>query len=273
MSSLHIQQFKALLKLETRKTLWGKRGVPTLLIAFLPVAFFSLVFLVSHLVTPLSHKSGEALSLFAMIFQILMLRSVIYFGIVWIFMNLFRADMLDKSLHFLFLSPIRRETLVVGKFLSAFLCASLLFIVSTTASLLIFHATVSFSDLGHFFTQQNGFFLVLKYDFIVLLACLGYGATFLLIGLLFRNAIVPAVLIYLWEWANFLLPSVLKKISIVYYLKALEPIPVKEGALALASDPISGPAAVFGVVAIAVAMILLAVWKIRRMELDYGKES
>ncbi len=33
-------------------------------------------------------------------------------------MNLFRGDIVDRSLHFYFLSPVRREVLVVGKYLS-----------------------------------------------------------------------------------------------------------------------------------------------------------
>jgi len=268
-----VQQFKALFQLETRKILWGRRGLPTLLIAFLPVGFFLLVFLVFNVISKPGMQQSELLTAFATIFQVFILRSVLFFGAVWIFMNLFRADMLDKSLHYFFLSPIRREWLVVGKYLAGLVSATLLFTLSTTISILLFQFAFSFEALIQFFTQQQGFLLVVQYDLIIFLGCLGYGSLFLLIGLMFRNAIVPAVLLYLWEWINFLLPSFLKKVSVIYYLKAMAPVPVAEGPLALAADPISAPKAIIGLILFSLAMNALAVWKIRKMELQYGKEN
>ena len=61
---------------------------------------------------------------------------------------------------------------------------------------------------------------------VTVLACLGYGAVFLLIGLLARTPIIPAALILGWETINFLLPPVLKKISVTYDLESLSPVPL-----------------------------------------------
>ncbi len=47
--------------------------------------------------------------IFATVFQFFYLRLAIFFGCVGIFMNLFRGEMLDKSLHFYLLSPMRRR--------------------------------------------------------------------------------------------------------------------------------------------------------------------
>jgi hypothetical protein len=33
----------------------------------------------------------------------------------------------------------------------------------------------------------------------------------LIVGLFFRNPIIPALMLYGWEWINFLLPPLLKK--------------------------------------------------------------
>ena len=54
--------------------------------------------------------------IFAIYYGGLILRTVVFFGCAWIFMNLFRGDIIDRSLHFYFLSPVRREVLVVGKY-------------------------------------------------------------------------------------------------------------------------------------------------------------
>src|SRR5579863_461663 len=46
--------------------------------------------------------------MFAGVFQFFFLRLAVFFGCLGIFMNLFRGEILDRSLHFYFLAPIRR---------------------------------------------------------------------------------------------------------------------------------------------------------------------
>ena len=53
--------------------------------------------------------------IFAGVFQFFFLRLAIFFGCVGVFTNLFRGEMLDKSLHFYLLTPLRREVLAIGK--------------------------------------------------------------------------------------------------------------------------------------------------------------
>ena len=53
---------------------------------------------------------------FAGVFQFFYLRLAIFFGCLGIFMNLFRGEMLDKTLHFWFLAPAKREVLLAGKY-------------------------------------------------------------------------------------------------------------------------------------------------------------
>ena len=51
--------------------------------------------------------------IFAGVFQFFFLRLAIFFGCVGVFTNLFRGEMLDKSLHFYLLTPVRREVLAI----------------------------------------------------------------------------------------------------------------------------------------------------------------
>src|SRR5207344_682982 len=70
--------------------------------------------------------------IFAGIFQYFYLRLAIFFGCLGIFMNLFRGEMLDKTLHFWFLAPARREVLLGGKYLAGLIAAVLIFTVGAT---------------------------------------------------------------------------------------------------------------------------------------------
>ena len=77
------------------------------------------------------------------------------------------------------------------------------------------------SESSRFFFDGPGLGQLLTYAGITILACIGYGAFFLVVGLFFRNPIIPAIVLYGWEWLNFLLPPLLKKISVIHYLNSL----------------------------------------------------
>src|SRR5579872_2598190 len=76
------------------------------------------------------YNSGQDAVMFAGVFQFFFLRLAVFFGCLGIFMNLFRGEVLDKSLHFYFLSPIRRDVLMVGKFLAGLLATCTIFVIS-----------------------------------------------------------------------------------------------------------------------------------------------
>ena len=69
-------------------------------------------------------------------FQFFYLRAVIFFGCMGIFSNLFRGEMLEKTLHYYFLTPMRRELLVIGKYLAGLSVALVLFVGSTALAFL-----------------------------------------------------------------------------------------------------------------------------------------
>ncbi|HXE30865.1 MAG TPA: ABC transporter permease subunit, partial [Terriglobales bacterium] len=151
-------------------------------------------------------------SMFASVFQFFYLRLAVFFGCLGIFMNLFRGELLDKSLHFYFLAPVRREVVMAGKFLAGLTAAVVIFTASEGLQTAILAA-----QTGH------GLAHVGTYLGVTVLACLGYGAVFLAAGLLFKNPIVPAAALLIWESLVPFLPALLKKISVIYYLTQLCP--------------------------------------------------
>ena len=104
------------------------------------------------------------------------------------------------------------------------------------------------------------------------LACVGYGAVFLFFGFFFKSPAIPALAVFGWEGIHFLLPPLLKKVSVFYYLQSLCPVPVSEGPLAPLSDAPSPWLAVPGLLLFAALLVALSAWKIRRMEIKYEEE-
>jgi hypothetical protein len=217
---------------------------------------------------------------FAGIFQFFFLRLVVFFGCLGIFMNLFRGEILDRSLHFYFLSPIRREVLMVGKFLAGLIATCTIFVTSeilqTTAFLWPYRPSVR----NLYLYQNHGLEHAAAYVGITVLACVGYGAFFLIAGMFFKNPIVPTAVILIWEGINPFLPAVLKQFSVIYYLKSLSPVdvPIPPGmhpllALLISnSDPVSAPVAILGLLTVALVSMYLSSLQVRRMEINYTTE-
>jgi hypothetical protein len=113
---------------------------------------------------------------------------------------------------------------------------------------------------------------LLAYVGVTLLACIGYGAVFLIVGLFFRNPIIPALVLYGWEWLNFLLPPGLKKISVIHYLHSLVPVPMSEGPFAVLAEPTPAYIALPSLFLFTAIVIFLAGMYIRRMEISYAGE-
>jgi ABC-type transport system involved in multi-copper enzyme maturation permease subunit len=266
--SLWLRQLSAIFNLETRKNFFGKRAILIYLLALLPIVMLGMLALVT---TPTRVFVNLAM-IYAWIYAGLILRTVVFFGCAWIFMNLFRGELVDRSLHYYFLSPVRREVLVLGKYLSGVVASSVLFVTSTVVSMLLLYFPHFYSESSRYFLDGPGLGQLLTYAGVTVLACIGYGAFFLVIGLFFRNPIIPALVLYAWEWINFLLPPLLKKMSVIHYLNSLVPIPVSEGPFAVVVEPTAAWIAIPGLILITLLVLAAAGYRIRHLEIRYGSE-
>lgn len=271
--ALWLRQAVAIIRLEVRKTLFSRRAFLIYLLAFAPVLLMAALTLIgSGAGRDIRSNFAGANMIFAGIYDGLILRTIVFFGCAWIFMNLFRGEVVDKSLHYYFLAPVRREVLVVGKYLSGLVSSVLLFVGTTLGSIAFLYLALGYPQNVRYLFDGPGLAQVSTYVGITILACIGYGAIFLLFGLFFRNPIIPAVAVYGWESINFLLPPVLKKLSVVHYLHSLAPIPISEGPFALIGDPTPAWVSIPGLLGVTTLALVLASWKIRRMEIRYGGE-
>lgn len=268
---LWLRQVAAIFRMEIEKNFLGRRSILIYLIALLPL-FPLLPF---ALVTPPGREWQELNHynvLYAGFYNALILRTVVFFGSAWIFMNLFRGEIVDRSLHYYFLSAVRREVLVVGKYTSGLVTSIILFTGTTVVAMLLLFLPHVYSQSVRYFTQGRGLSHLLMYAGITVLACIGYGAFFLVVGLFVRNPIIPAVLLYFWEWINFLLPPLLKKISVIHYLNSLVPVPINEGPFAVVAEPTPAYIAIPSMLGVTILVLILAAYRIRHMEIRYGSD-
>jgi len=266
-------QIAAIMRLEVKKNFWGKRAFLIYLLAAFPVAIiFALTQLDSRAASDISRYWGEAKIIYANVFEGMILRTVVFFGCAWIFMNLFRGEIVDKSLHYYFLAPLRREVLLVGKYISGLVVSSVLFGLSTLLTLFFLYLAKGYPANIDEVLYGRGGREVLAYLGTTLFGCAGYGAFFLIVGLFFRNPIIPSLVAYGLEWINFLLPPVLKRISVIHYLHSLMPVPVSQGPFAMVAEPSPVWIAVPGLIITVTLVLIIAAYRIRKLEIRYGSD-
>jgi len=222
----------------------------------------------------------EDRTIFAGIFQFFYLRLAIFFGCLGIFMYVFRGEMSNRTLHFWFLAPARREVLLAGKYAAGLIASATIFgggALLALAAMIWPHDPV---EVQAFWTA-GGMGQVFWYAAAAVLGCVGYGSVFLAAGLYVRNPILPAAVLLVWEGTSGILPHVLQKMSILYYLQSLCPVPapLDEDAptlirlLAAPAAPASRPRAILGLLLLSAFVLWIASLAVRRMQISYGAEA
>ena len=258
----------AVARMELRRGLsW--RSLWVLVMAFAPV-----VIITAHAIGDHTHPLEDETLILNGIVQIYYVRFGIFFGCLGLFLRLVGGEVAERTLHYLFLAPLRREALLVGKFVAGVLTAVLVFGTGVTASVLLMYG--HFAE-GRTFLAHGPALAHLRLDLlVVLLACLGYGAVFLAFSLLFKNPAVPGVMLVFWEGVNGALPAWLKHLSVTFYLKPLFPVelPMK-GILSLftvVAEPTPPWLAVTGLFVFTGLVVAFACWRMKRIEVSYSSD-
>ncbi len=270
------RQITGILRLELRRNLVSRRSFALYFLAFMPVPIFLVAGIaaaraISRHEFELDGPAQAVAQVFAPIF-VGYLHTVVFLSALIVFMSLYRAEILERSLHYYYLTPVRRWVLVVGKYCSALLSICAVFAVSTTSMFVLTCLPWGPAATSRYIFDGPGLGNLTTYVGIAILGCIGYGAVFLLVGLFFKNAIVPAILIWSWDFINFVLPPLLQKISVIHYLRSLYPIPISDGLVAVSADPTPPWISVPGLLIFTALVLTFAGWRARHMEIDYGGE-
>ncbi len=260
---LYRNQVLGILRLEIRKNILSLRALPMYILALLPVGLLIAMLVVLNIT---SGDRGNPTMFFGVLFSSYFI-TAIFLSCLFLFMQLFRGDLMDRSLHYYFLCPVRREILVSSKFLAGLASSVVVLGLSMTCTYGLVMAGLpgtpeASTVVGHY----------LAYLGVTVLGCAGYGALFMLFGLYFRNPVWPPVALAVWELINPLLPVALKKISIIHYLMSLVPVRTGGQMFEILVKPTPAWLAVPGLL----VMIALAAWlslrRIRMLEITYADD-
>jgi len=271
---LYASQIAVLVRTEVRRNLFTRRRLWVYLLALAPALLLG-----AHSIFSRYHVDPGSIEdeteVLAGIVQLYYFRLGIFFACMGIFTWLFRGEMVAKTLHYQFLVPVRKEVLVVGKFLAGSVISIALFEAAVLACFYFTYARFGAAGTSYMFGGP-GLAQLGAYLLTTALACLGYGAVFLALSLLFKNPIIPGAMLLGWETVAPIFPSWAQHLSVTFYLKHLCPVKVPvEGPMAIftvVTEPVAPFIAVFGLLCLTVAILAASCFLIHRLEVTYTAE-
>ncbi len=270
--SLWWLQAQRLARIEVRRNLLSRKAAWVYFLAFVPTVIILIHTLVGR------HSAfgiAEDTNVLAGIIQFYYIRLGIFFGCLGIFSRLIRGEMIERSLHFYLLSPVRREVLLLAKFAAGAMSSVVLFGGAILANFALIYVAFGAAGQDYLFNGP-GMGQLEAYLAIAALACLGYGSVFLLLSMMFRNPMPAALLVFGWEAINPVMPSLLQKISVASYLRHVMPISVPgDGIFALLTvetEPVSGWVASLGLLLLIAVVLAYSCVRMRRLEIRYTTE-
>jgi ABC-2 type transport system permease protein len=171
--------------------------------------------------------------------------------------SLIADEVEDRTITYLFMRPIPRGAIVVGKYL-AYLACTVLVVLPSVMGVYLLMTPVGGGSLGATFP------LLLTDLGLLALGLAVYGAVFALIGARVPRPLVAGlILVFGWEQVALIVPGYLRRFTVAYYLQALVPhtMPQDDAVLAiqsLFSEPPSAMSSVFWLLAILVVALWLA---------------
>ncbi len=243
--NLWINQTLAVTRLELKRFILARRWIGIYLVAFAPLV----VAIIARIHRGPNVGDETVPQAYANVYQFFLLRLALFMSCAVVFSQVFRGEILEKTLHFYLLASVRREIVALGKYFAGVIFVGILFTVSAIGIQIVMYSTSPI--FGSYFLDGQGGGHAFWYALVTILACGSYGAIFLLVGLLFKNPGVPAFFLLGWETFSFALPPLLQRLTIIHYLQSMLPVTVDNGVFAIVTEPtpaiLAIPALVVGV--------------------------
>jgi ABC-type transport system involved in multi-copper enzyme maturation permease subunit len=207
--------------------LWSRRTIFMGLLVGAPVLFAllvrGLVFLGAPIFEGSQMRDGVRTRIlvpgpvvFGHVIWLLYLRVIVPILGVFYGTSLMADEVEDKTITYLFVRPVRRGAVLLGKYLAYVVCT--VFVVLPSVMLVYLLIVPINGSLG------GSFIDVLKDLALLSLGLAVYGAVFAFIGAkLKRPLLVGLMFIFGWEQAAMAFPGYMKKFTVAYYLQGLVP--------------------------------------------------
>lgn len=237
MTNQTVRQIAAVLALALRRLGRSKLMFACAFLGALPV--FVVCLLVAHRSSDYPADLAKAHDIFEVWIRTFFLNFIVFFVASLLGFGVVRQERDDRTLHYLFLQPVKRWVLILGKTAAFLTLASAICLTSLWGTYVLM-------TLGKFGPREaiadlfagGRFVVLLKESCVLVLGLLAYGSIAILMGSLFKSGLYALFLLG-WETALPYLPSSMKMWTMMHYLQSLLPERPVEAApvFALLGDP------------------------------------
>jgi ABC-type transport system involved in multi-copper enzyme maturation permease subunit len=214
--------------LSLTEMLWSRRTIFMILVVGAPVVIALILRLLVSLGAPIFGEHTEVRegvrttvrmtgpAIFGLMIWVFYLRFTVPVLGVFYGTSLMADEVEDKTITYLFVRPIRRGAVLIGKYLAYMACT--VFVVLPSVVLVYLLVVPMRGRLA------DSFIDLLKDLGLLSLGLSVYGALFAFVGAKFkRPLLIGLVFIFGWEQAALAFPGYMKKFTIAYYLQGLVP--------------------------------------------------
>ncbi|MDP2898676.1 MAG: ABC transporter permease [bacterium] len=263
-----LYQIWAIVRLTMRNLVVSKRTILMVLLACVPIG----IAVIMRSVMPEEGGRPASQDLFTGQFIGLYVYFVVILTTIFYGTSLFADERSQRTITFLLIRPLPRELIVLGKFLTYVVSAGALLVASLAVTYSIFMGLDRDVTL---FRQTVPF---LECARAVVLAVVAYGAVFTFCGATFKRPVIAAFF-YCFVWESILpyLPIFLKKLTVMHYVQSLIPNWIPQGGagglFTLRVEPTPPATAVWTLIGVCVAFLILTALSLRMKEYSFEKEK
>jgi len=248
--------------------LWSRRSVFLALVVGGPVVVALVMRLVAMIHAPAFRIDGVGVAgpvAFGLMIWYLYLRFIVPILGVFYGTSLIADEVDDKTITYLFVRPIPRGAVLLGKYLAYLACTVLIVLPSV---LLVYFLIVPIGGGSIAATFPD----LLKDLGLLALGLCVYGALFAFIGAQLRRPLLFGLFFaFGWEVATLSLPGYLKRFTVAYYLQTLVPHAMPQDSAvsflqAWFAESLPAPVAIGALLAMLAGFLLLAVRAVERRE-------
>lgn len=265
---LRLAQAAAIARLELRHVLLSRRAASVSLLAALPLVPWVLAAIYG---TPGRASLGEDLVGFSHFVDGAVLRLFLLLGCMLAFAGLVRREIENRTLHYAFLIPVRREVTMAGRWAASAAAVATIFSSSTVLALALACLPHGRPAVTAHFLHGPGLAQAAGFVAVIVLATATWGAVFLALGLLARRPVGWGLLVFVLELLRPMLPLALKRLTVSWWLTGFLPLRSQvKAVVGIPAPPPSPLAAAIVLGAVLAVAALVVAWRVRRLELAYS---
>lgn len=205
--------------LSVSEMLWSRRTIFMALVVGAPVAISLMLRLLDALGAPVFNVNGTTMAgpaIFGLMIWVFYLRFTIPVLGVFYGTSLIADEVEDKTITYLFTRPIRKGSVLLGKYLAYLACT--IFVVLPSVVIVYLAIVPMRGSLGASFID------LVKDLALLAIGLASYGAVFAFIGARYKRPLmVGLIFVFGWEQVALAFPGYLRRFTVAYYLQALVP--------------------------------------------------